>query len=395
LVIVGASLAGLRAAETIRSEGWQGSVILVGDEEHPPYNRPPLSKDLLAGAHGLEQCAFECDLLDVEWRLGTAATALDVERREITLAGGERLPWSRLLIATGARARAWPGPEHELAGLFSIRTLDDALALRGAFADSPRVAIVGAGFIGCETAATARGLGLEVTLLDIASQPMMALGPELAARCAELHRSHGVELRLGVGVTKFEGAEQLGAVRLSDGTSVEADVAVIALGAVPNTEWLRSSGLQLQPGVACDTTLRALGAQDIFCAGDVAAWPHRLTGGDPIRIEHWSVAAQQGVVAGRNLVREDGELQAYDDWPAFWSDQYDVKIQSLGVPARAQRTLIVEQGDDHKLVAVGERDGEVVAVVAFNAPARLAWYRRQLSKSTRLDAVLDAIAARG
>ena len=285
IVIVGASLAGLRAAQAIRKAGHDGRVVMVGAEERAPYTRPPLSKELLAGEHEPDRCALPGGDVDVEWRLGTTATGLDLARRELLL-GDERLGFDRLLIATGARPRHWPGdPIDHLDGVFMLRDLDDALALRAAFERGPRLAVVGAGFIGCEVAATARKRGLDVTLIDVADQPMTALGPAVGARCAEMHREHGVELRLGTGVDGFEGAGRLEAVRLADGTRVEADVAVVALGAIPNTDWLADSGLELQPGVVCDATLAARDADGVFCAGDVAAWPHPMADGraDPHR----------------------------------------------------------------------------------------------------------------
>jgi NADPH-dependent 2,4-dienoyl-CoA reductase/sulfur reductase-like enzyme len=339
IVIVGASLAGLRAAQAIRKAGHDGPVVVVGAEPHLPYTRPPLSKELL---HSEAEPAFPCDDLDVEWRLGTTATALDLARREVEL-GDERLKYDRLLIATGTRARQGNG--------LTLRSLDDALALKAALQRASSLAVIGAGFIGCEVAASARKLGLDVTLVDIAPQPMMALGLELGARCAELHRAHGVMLQLG------------------DGTPVEADVTVAALGAIPNTEWLQGSGLTLQPGVVCDEHLQA--AEHVWCAGDVAAWPHPLADGELVRIEHWTNAAEQGAAAARNLL---GDRTPYQAVPYFWSDQYDVKIQAAGFPHRAQRFEYTEPD-----VALGMRGDRVVAAVAFNAPRKLMQYRRQLA----------------
>jgi NADPH-dependent 2,4-dienoyl-CoA reductase/sulfur reductase-like enzyme len=368
-------------------------VIVVGDEPHLPYNRPPLSKQVLAGSQSVEDCAFDCAALDVEWRLGVGATSLDPRRREIELADGARLRYARVLLATGARARAWPGTSGDLEGLFTVRGLEDAVALRAALLRSPRVAVIGAGFVGCEVAASARTLGLDVTLIDVAEQPMVPLGPELGARCAALHRARGVSLRLGVGVAGFEGAGRLESVRLADGSRVPADVGVVALGAAPNTEWLRGSGLRLEPGVSCDATLMAIGAEDVFCAGDITAWPHPLAGGLPIRVEHWATAAEQGAVAGRNLVADPAAREPYTGLPSFWSDQYDVKIQAVGLPGHAERMHVVEEREDGRLVAVGERGGLAVAAVAFNAPARLAWYRRQLAQGEALDVLLERPAS--
>jgi len=416
IVIVGASLAGLRAAQALRTAGYAGEVIVVGAEEHLPYTRPPLSKELLAGEQEPAQCALPSDRVDVEWRLGTRATGLDRARREVTLASeavtspersgdeaagrgrseadGERLGYDKLLIATGSRPRHWPGPPIGLDGVFMLRDLDDALALRAAFDARPRLAVVGGGFIGCEVAATARKRGLDVTLIDIAPQPMPALGPAVGERCAALHRANGVELRLGTGVDGFEGAGVLEAVRLADGTRVEADIAVVALGAIPNTDWLADSGLELEPGVVCDATLAARDAQDVFCAGDVAAWPHPMAGGALIRIEHWTNAAEQGAAAARNLLAPADERTPYAAVPYFWSDQYDVKIQSVGLPARAERVRMLEASPDgERLVLAGERDGRLVAAVGFNAARRLAFYRGRLAAMPPIDEVVAAVRA--
>jgi NADPH-dependent 2,4-dienoyl-CoA reductase/sulfur reductase-like enzyme len=393
IVIVGASLAGLRAAQAIRTSGHDGPVVVVGDEEHLPYTRPPLSKELLAGDHEPHQCALPSAKVDVEWRLNTRATGLDLARRAVRLDDdGEALAFDRLLIATGARAREWPGALPD--GVHMLRGLDDALALRAAFETGPRLAVVGAGFIGCEVAATARKRGLDVTLIDIADQPMTALGPAVGARCADLHRAHGVDLRLGTGIDAVEGDGRLEAVRLADGTRVEADLAVVALGAIPNTDWLADSGLELQPGVVCDATLAARDAEGVFAAGDAAAWPHPMADGGTIRIEHWTNAAEQGAAAARNLLAAPGERKPYEAVPYFWSDQYDHKIQSVGLPARAERVTVLEATPDgEKLVLGGERDGRLIAAIAFNAPRRLMFYRQQLGAMPAFDAVVAAVRA--
>jgi 3-phenylpropionate/trans-cinnamate dioxygenase ferredoxin reductase subunit len=394
IVIVGASLAGGRAAQALRQAGHEGPVVVIGDEAHRPYTRPPLSKELLAGDHDADRCALPSADADVDWRLGTAAAGLDLAGREVVLDGGERLPYAKLLIATGARARPWPGDPVGLDGLHVLRDLDDAIALRDAFEAGPRLAVVGAGFVGSEVAATARKRGLDVTLIDIAPHPMTALGPEVGARVAELHRAHGVKLRLGVGVDGFEGDGRLEAVRLADGTRVEADVAVVALGAIPNTEWLADSGLELQPGVVCDATLAARDADDVFCAGDAAAWPHPMADGALIRIEHWTNAAEQGAAAARNLLADPADRAPYEAVPYFWSDQYDVKIQAVGLAGRAERMHVLEETPDgEKRVLGGERDGRLVAVVGFNAARRLAFYRSRLAEQPALDDVRAAIAA--
>jgi 3-phenylpropionate/trans-cinnamate dioxygenase ferredoxin reductase subunit len=379
-VIVGASLAGLRAAQAARAAGFDGDLVMVGEEPHLPYTRPPLSKEVLAGEHEVESVHFPCDTLDAQWRLGVAATSLDRARRRVVLSDGDEVPYDRLILATGSRARRWAGAGGELEGVRVLRNLDDGIALRAALEQRPRVAIVGAGFIGCEVAQTARKQGLDVTLIDIAPTPMLPLGPELGEWCAALHRDHGVDLRLGTGVAALHGAARVEAVELTDGSRVAADLIVVGLGALPNTEWLAGSGLQLNPGLECDATLAAVGDPDILCAGDIVSWPHPLADGDAIRIEHWTVAAEHGQLAGRNVLLSPDERKPYDQPPYFWSDQYDVKIQSLGLPGRAGRLELLEStADGSRLVYGGERDRRLVGVIAINAARRLGSYRLALA----------------
>jgi NADPH-dependent 2,4-dienoyl-CoA reductase/sulfur reductase-like enzyme len=394
LVIVGASLAGLRAAEAARRSGWDDDVVVVGEEGHMPYTRPPLSKELLTSAEaGIADHLFPSQV-DATWRLGERATGIDRDTRRLELAGGEPLPYDRLVIATGCRARPWSGQGAELAGLHLIRQAEDALALRAALADGARVAILGAGFIGCEVASSARQLGLDVTLFDIAPAPMPALGPLLGERCAALHRAHGVALHLGVGIAALLGENgRVRAIELNDGTRHEADVVVVALGAMPCTDWLAGSGLRVERGVRCDATLTAEGDPDLLAAGDIAEWPHPLAGGHPIRVEHWTNAAEQGAHAGRNAVLAATDREPYVGIPSFWSDQYGVRIQALGLPHLAGRHHVVEETDDgSRLVAVAERHGLLIGVVAFNGARRLPHYRDRLGSPLDLESLRAELA---
>lgn len=383
LVIVGASLAGLRAAQAARAGGFEGEVLVIGDESHRPYTRPPLSKALLGGEQTAEQCALPHGTLDAAWQLGVAAAGLDREARQVILADGNTVSYERLIIATGCRARSWHGPGASLPGVHTLRHLDDSLALRAAFQDSRQLVIVGAGFIGCEVAATARKQGLQVTLLDIASHPLLPLGPEIGARCSRLHQDHGVDVRCGTSIGAVLGDEHVRGVQLNDGSELPADLVLLALGAQPNTEWLQGSGLELNAGVVCDATLTTTADQDILAAGDITEWPHRLAGGAIVRVEHWTTAAEQGQLAGRNVLVDPAQRSPHEAPPYFWSDQYDTKIQSVGFPTLATHMEILEEDPaEGRLVATGSRDGRLVAAVTFNAAKRLIAYRRELAAST-------------
>ena len=384
-VVVGASLAGLRAAEALRQHGHDGPLTVVGAERHLPYTRPPLSKALLAGDEEAEHVMLECDALDADWRLGVAAVGLDPRRRRVRLEDGSELPYAKLVLATGSRPRTWPGAGAGLEGVFTLRSLGDALALRAALATTKHLAIVGAGFIGCEVAATARGYGVDVTLIEILTTPMAAFGPIAGEACARLHAAHGVELRLGRGVAALEGDTRLEAVVLGDGERIVADTALIALGAVPNAEWLRGSGLPLRPGVVCDLNCLVAGHEEIAAAGDVAMWPHPLADWELVRVEHWTNAAAQARRAAANLLAPPDERVIFDAVPSFWSDQYDVKIQAVGLPGRAARFAVAEGSvQDGRFVAVGERSGRVVAAVGWNAARRIPWYRRVIGEGVGL-----------
>ncbi|HLM50184.1 MAG TPA: FAD-dependent oxidoreductase [Solirubrobacteraceae bacterium] len=393
IVVVGASLAGLRAAEALRARGFEGDLTIVGAERHPPYTRPPLSKQLLAGAQEPGDCALRHDDLGADWRLGTSAVGLDPDRRSVLLSGGEELSYDGLLLATGSAARPWPGPLPR-AGVHTLRELDDALALRAAVAQGGPVAVVGAGFVGSEVAATLRGRGLAVTLIDVAPLPMTPLGPRLGRLCAALHAEHGVELRLSAGVEAFEGDERLAAVRLSGGERVPATVAVVATGAVPNVGWLRGSGLTLERGgVLCDAACAAVGVEDVFCAGDIACWPHPLADGEPVRVEHWSNAAEQGAAAAANLLADPGDRVPYAVVPSFWSDQYEVKIQSVGFPHRGTAEHhVVGSLEDRRFLLAYEREGRVVGAAGFRAMRHIPHFRRHVADRAPIEHVLDGAA---
>jgi NADPH-dependent 2,4-dienoyl-CoA reductase/sulfur reductase-like enzyme len=376
----------------LRREGFDGRIVLVGAEPHLPYDRPPLSKQLLAGEWEPQDLALRrtpYDELDVELRLGARATALDAAGRLLTLEGDESLPFDGALLATGAAPRTLPGTP-DLDGIFVLRTVDDALDLRARLDARPRVVVIGAGFIGSEVAATCRMRGLEVTVLEALPAPLVrGLGPVLGAVCGELHRDHGVDLRLGVGVAAIEGDGKVERVRLDDGSTVEADIVVVGVGVAPVTDWLDGSGLVLDNGIVCDETL--LAAPGIVAAGDVARWPNPMFDGEVMRLEHWTNAAEQGVAAARRLLVAEGDAaDAYAPVPFVWSDQYDRKIQTVG-HFRGDDEMEVVYGslDERRFVAVFGRAGRLVGALGFSMPAKLMQYRRMIEERASFD---DALA---
>jgi NADPH-dependent 2,4-dienoyl-CoA reductase/sulfur reductase-like enzyme len=396
VVVVGASLAGLRATETLRREGFDGRIVLVGAEPHLPYDRPPLSKQLLAGEWEPQDLALRrtpYDVLDVELRLGVRATALDAAGRVLTLEGAETLPFDGALLATGATPRTLPGTP-ELDGIFVLRTVDDALDLRARLDAQPRVVVVGAGFIGSEVAATCRMRGLAVTVLEALPAPLVrGLGPVLGMVCGELHRDHGVDLRLGVGVAAIEGEGKVERVRLDDGSTVDADVVVVGVGVAPVTDWLEGSGLVLDNGIVCDETL--LAAPGIVAAGDVARWPNPLFDGEVMRLEHWTNAAEQGVAAARRLLVPEGtEPEVYSPVPFVWSDQYDRKIQTVG-HFRGDDEMEVAYGalDERRFVSVFGRNGRLVGALGFSMPAKVMQYRKMIEERASFADALERARA--
>ena len=391
VTIVGASLAGMRAAESLRREGFDGTVTVVGDETDAPYDRPPLSKQVLAGEWEPERIAlYDAEALDdlrLAWRLGTRAVAFDAASRTVTLEGGERLGADGVVIATGARTRTLPGTE-DLAGVYTLRSLADSLAIRAEFEATPgRVVVVGAGFIGAEVAATARGRGLDVTMVEMAETPLeRVLGAELGRVCADVHRDHGVDLRLGVGVAEITGDDRVEQVVLSDGTRLDADVVIVGVGVIPNTEWLEGSGLEIHNGVVCDET--CLAAPGVVAAGDVARWPNRLFG-QSMRVEHWDNAIDQGMAAARRLLAGD-DAEPFAPVPWFWSDQYDRKIQLAGRSGPDDDVVVVTGSpEERRFAAVYGRAGRIVAVLGFNRPRHVMQYRRLIARGASWDEALE------
>ncbi len=400
IVVVGASLAGLRAVEALRREGYDDRLVVIGAEPHLPYDRPPLSKEFLAGEWEPEQLTLRrqpYDDLDVDWRLGRRATALDLGARELELHDGERVPFDGLVIATGATPRTLAGTPP-LAGVFTLRTLDDALAIRELLEGRPRVVVIGAGFIGSEVAATCksrRGID-DVTVLEMLPQPLVrGVGPVIGEVMGELHRDHGVDLRCGVTVAGIEGDGRVERVRLGDGTALEADLVVVGVGVAPETAWLEGSGLTIDNGVVCDET--CLAAPGVVAAGDVARWRNPLFGGELMRVEHWTNATEQGVAAARRLLAGDRAGEPYAPVPFVWSDQYDLKIQVVG-HVRGDDEVAVVHGslDERRFVALFGRGDRLTGALGFSRPRQLMQYRRMLAEGTSFaDAVAHGRAVNG
>lgn len=407
IVIVGASLAGLRAAEGLRAEGFAGRLTIIGDEPYLPYDRPPLSKTVLAGKVPVGHTTLPRfgTLERVEWLLGVAATELDLARNQVILADGRKIEFDRLLVATGTRARPWHDAEQaRLDGVFTLRGRDDAEKLQRALAARPRrVLVIGAGFTGSEVASVCRELGLPVTVVERSAAPLVgALGRTIAARAAQMQREHGVDLRCCVLVDALEGDAQgrLRRARLSDGSSLDVDVAVVALGALRNVEWLGDSCLAVGPyGVACDAGCRAIDVNfvvtdDLFVAGDVARFPHPLYRQQFLSLEHWGNAVEQGAIAAHNMVCPPTRRRPHLAVPEFWSSQFGVNIKSVGVPSAADEVMIVQGSlEEGRFVAAYGREGRIVAAVSFDRGRWMEFYERLIEQAA--DFPLDVKTGEG
>lgn len=376
VTVVGASLAGLYAARELRAQGFDGRLVIVGEEPHRPYDRPPLSKDFLIGKAGEEQLALsdvdETLELGAEWMFGVRARGLDARGRTVLLEDGRTVSTDGVVIATGASARRLPGPA--LAGVHTLRTLDDARSLRAELLRGPRrVVVIGGGFIGAETASSCATLGHAVTVVEAAPLPLLPqLGPEMAAVCAGFHARDGVELVTGVGVAALHGDVAVHGVELADGRMLPADVVVVGIGAVPNTGWLAGSTLALHDGVLCDDgCVTAL--PQVVAVGDVA----RVGGA---RAEHWTSATAQPRVAVRNLLA-GRTVETVRPLPYFWSDQYGSRIQFAGRRRDGDLVRVIEGAvEDGSFLALYERGGETTAALAVNRPRPFTRVRRELAR---------------
>jgi len=390
-VIVGGGLAGAKAAEALREEGFGGRVVLIGEENVAPYERPPLSKDYLRGEAGRdaiwaqEEGWYESH--DVELRTGTHAAELAPGSSEVVLDGGERIAFDRLLLATGSVAKRLPIPGADLDGVRLLRTVGDSDALREALAPGVRVVVIGAGWIGCEVAASARQRGAEVTMVAPEDVPLeRVLGPEVGAVYREVHASHGIELVLGTGVEAIEGNGRVTGVRTSGGRTLPADLVVVGVGAAPRTELAEAAGLDVQDGVLTDDRLRTT-APNVFAAGDIARAQHPLFG-ETVRVEHWGTALEQGPAAARNMLGRD---VAYDRVPYFFSDQYEVGMEYAGHALSYDRVVFRGDPSTFEFMAFWMRGDRVAAGINVNV-----WdVNEQIQALVRSGATVDDEALRG
>ncbi|WP_181311746.1 NAD(P)/FAD-dependent oxidoreductase [Nocardioides campestrisoli] len=393
VVIVGAGLSGLRTAERLRRLGHAGPITMVGEELHPAYDRPPLSKSLLLQeetplAPPSLRAAEKYAELDLDLRLGVRASALDPTERVVSLQDGTKVGYDQLVIATGSRARQVPAWQHH-DNVHTLRTFEDCLSLRADLRSASHLTVIGAGVLGGEVAAAGRVLGLKVTLVEAQPVPLeRVLGVELGGSVAQLHRERGVDVRLGVAVERIEGEGRAERVVLGDGDVVETDVVVVAVGSVTETSWLDGSGVTTTDGVLCDE----YGATDVprvHVVGDAAVIAHPGAPA-PLRLEHWTAAGDTAALVAHNLLAAPEERRPLTEVPYFWSDQYDVKIQGLGIPSPEDRIDVVA-GDvaAHSFLAICSREGRVTAAVAMSMPAPLARCRKAVAEGADLATLLQ------
>jgi 3-phenylpropionate/trans-cinnamate dioxygenase ferredoxin reductase subunit len=384
IVIVGGGLAAARTAEQLRRSEYTGPVTILSDEDHLPYDRPPLSKEVLRSETDdvtLKPAEFY-DENDITVLLGKGARSIDVAAQTVTLSDGSELGYDELVIATGLVPKRIPSfPNIE--GIHVLRSIDESLALRQQAASARHAVVVGAGFIGCEVAASLRGLGVDVVLVEPQPSPLASvLGEEIGSLVARLHRAEGVDVRCGVGVAEVRGTEKVEKVVLGDGTELDADLVVVGIGSHPATEWLDGTGIDVDNGVVCDASGRS-SAPHVWAIGDVASWRHNL--GHQVRVEHWSNVADQARALVPALLGKDAPAAV--SVPYFWSDQYDVKIQCLGEPEAGDVVHIVED-DGRKFLAYYERDGVVAGVVGGGMPGKVMKSRAKIAAGAPIADVL-------
>ena len=392
VVIVGASMGGLRAAESLRRFGYSGPIVAIGEEAYPPYNRPPLSKEVLAAEVSLEAVAFpqRPATADVEWRLGTRVVAADLVQGTVTTDKGDELEYSKLIVATGLRAKRQEYPNNLVVGRHTIRGLDDALALRAALKPGAKVVILGSGFIGCETAATAIKLGADVTVVGPGELPILRpLGREFAAEIMRRQEIAGTNFAMGRRVVDLIGDAVVKGVRLDDGTELACDVFIEAIGSHPNVEWLDGQDIDLSNGVVCDEHLNARRASvgiwpDVYAIGDVASFPNPIFDDIPRRVEHWNIPTECAKYAGARIAAElarevaGGEVasEPFKPIPSFWSDQFDMHILAFGLLALADEARLIEGDINDDFVFGYYREGKMVGVAGIGMRSVVQGYRK-------------------
>jgi 3-phenylpropionate/trans-cinnamate dioxygenase ferredoxin reductase subunit len=395
IVVVGASLAGLRTIEALRDRGYAGEIIAICAEPHMPYDRPPLSKQYLAGKWDAPKLSLRRDGfadLNVDWRLGHAATALHPERKCITVEGSEGvedIEYGQLLIATGSTPRRLPFGA-ELDGIHVLRSLDDADALAGELRPGARLVVIGAGFIGMEAAATARALGAEVTVVEALDVPLQrGLGAVLGVWVGEVHRGQGVDLRCGVGVDGFEGEGRVRAVRLADGTVVEADAVLVGIGVMPACDWLAGSGLDVENGVLCDAK-GATALPDVFAAGDAARWFNPRVD-RPVRYEHWTSAVEQSGVVAARMLDGDAATEPLSSVPYVWSDQFELRIAIVG-EIGAEDEMVIRHGslEEGRFLALFGTADRFTGAVGMRRPRQLNACRKLLAAGASFAEAVEA-----
>jgi NADPH-dependent 2,4-dienoyl-CoA reductase/sulfur reductase-like enzyme len=404
IVVVGGSLAGVRACGGLRAAGYGGAITLVGAETEPPYDRPPLSKKVLAGEWEPDRIALfregDIDTLQLDLRLGAAATELSTTARAVTLADGSSVSYDGLVIATGSATRRLPG-QLEDPSVLELRSLADALTLRERLiGGGRRVTIVGAGFIGLEVAATARQLGNEVVVLEGLPAPLIrALGADMGRAVTGIHDDHGVAIYCGVSVQGIARTGESLAVQIVDAAGaarqIDSDLVVVGIGVSPATGWLQGSGLEIRDGVVCDETLNA-GVPGVYAAGDIARWPNAQFDGEEMRVEHWTNASEQGLHVAKNLLAEaQGEAtSAYSAVPFFWSDQYGVRVQFMGRAAGDDDVRVVKGSvEDRSFLALYGKHGRLRGALALAMPKPLMQTRKMLLDGLSFDAATEAVAA--
>ena len=394
VVIVGASMGGLRAAEALRRFGYLGPITAIGDEPYSPYNRPPLSKEVLANEVSHEAVAFaqRPATADVNWILGTRAESADLEHRTVTDSNGQVHPYSALIIATGLRPKRLQVSNSELAGRHAVRTLDDAIALRAALVPGARVVILGAGFIGCEVAATARKLGCDVTVVAPGVHPIVRpLGVELARELQRRHEAEGVRFKMKTAITDLLGEGTVAGVLLDSGEELACDVFVEAIGSDTNTEWLEGTGLDLSDGLLTDNAMRALRVDgstcdDVFAIGDVARFANPMFDDVARRVEHWNIPTDTAKRVGQVLA---AQLNAAENWPevledafapvpSFWSDQFEMHILAFGLLALADDVKLIHGEIEGDCVFGYYREGQMVGVCGIGMRSTVQGYRAQV-----------------